>query len=110
MEDLTSQGENEVIEISEEEQKQFDQAVETCSTKEGRLKTIKHVFDVFSKEEHTKMTIFRVLNLVCHPCIGKIEVPEEEVITKVEELKNEIIEADPEWWKMASKEDEESEE
>jgi len=103
---IMNDDEKEVIEITEEDQKMFDKSIEVCKTVEGRIKTIKYAFKkVCESSSHTKMSIYNVLSLVAHPCVGKIEISDDEVLKKIDELKNELIENDPEWWKMASKED-----
>lgn len=97
-----------IIEITEEEQKLFDKSVQTCSTVEGRIKTIKHVFETYvAQMGHTRMTIYETLRLVAHPCVGKIEISDEEALNKLNELKDELKLNEPEWWKTASMEDEE---
>ena len=104
-EELVTKDKSEVIEISEEEQVMFEKSIKLCSTPEGRLKTIKHVFEQYIQENHTKLTIYAVLNLVAHPCIGTIEIKDSDVLEMVDTLKAEIKESDPEWWKMASMEE-----
>jgi hypothetical protein len=94
--------ENEVIEISVNDQKLFDQAIDVCKTLEGRLKTVKHVFSEYIKTEHIATTINEVLELVAHPCIGEIEANNDEVSKMVTSLRTELIEDDVDWWKMAT--------
>ena len=98
--------EKDMIEITEKDQKLFDKSIEVCSTLDGRTKTIKHVFNQYIKDGHTLLTIYDVLRLVAHSCIGKIEVTDEGSSNKMNELKEELIINEPEWWKMASLEDE----
>jgi len=95
---------NEVIEITEEEQAQFDKSVETCSTKEGRVNLAIKVFDHFVEENGFDiLTTTESVKLVAHPTIGKIEVTDEEMLETIKQIEKEIEEINPEKWEIMSR-------
>ena len=95
---------NEVIEITEEEQAQFDKSIETCSTKEGRVKLAVKAFDYFVEENGFDiLTTTEAIKLVAHPAVGKIEVTDEEMLDMIKQIEKEIEELNPKKWEMMSR-------